>query len=185
MEQFDNAGWVRRAACLGQSGLVAIAATAITLGSTLTSPTPAAAQAAYGSYIGAGAGFGVTEGGAGEPQETSAVIALRYRFLRAPISFRTQAFIGDGVAVVPTLSYDFPLTWQATAYIGAGAAIPVTRDNTTPVGNQTSFAIQPGIDYALPNSEIVLYGNAVIAFDAYEIGGGTAASLQVGAGLRF
>jgi hypothetical protein len=175
----------QRVACLYRSGLVSITAAAIAIGATLTTSSPATAQAAYGSYIGAGAGFGVTRGGAGEPKETSAVISLRYRFLRAPISFRTQAFIGDGVAVVPTLSYDFPITWQATAYLGAGAAIPVTRDNTTPVGNQTSFAIQPGIDYALPNSDIVLYGNAVIAFDAYEIGGGTAASLQVGAGLRF
>jgi hypothetical protein len=181
----DCKGLSRYVTCLYRSGLVGVTAATIAIGATLTASSPATAQAAYGSYIGAGAGFGVTEGNAGEPKETSAVIALRYRFLRAPISFRTQAFIGDGVAVVPTLSYDFPLNWQATAYIGAGAAIPVTGDNTTPVGNQTSFALQPGIDYVLPNSDIVLYGNAVIAFDAYEIGGGTAASLQVGAGLRF
>lgn len=161
----------------------------IALGATLTSgfilslPSAASAQAAYGSYIGAGAAFGLTEGGNDDGREISGVAAVRYRFLKAPISARAQVFIGDDVAVVPTVSYDIPLSWQADAYIGAGVAF-TSGDDSTPVGNETSFVIQPGIDYSLPNSNLVIFGNAIIAFDAYE-DGGTATSLQTGVGLRF
>jgi hypothetical protein len=45
--------------------------------------------------------------------------------------------------------------------------------------------LQPGIDYVVPNSNTVIFGNAIIAFDAYRDGSGTAFSLQGGVGLRF
>ncbi len=141
---------------------------------------PAAAQAAYGSYIGIGPGIGITNDGSGN--RVSGVIAGRYKFLRAPISLRAQAFIGNGTAIVPTISYDYPLNWQTDVYLGAGASIPL--GGNTAVGNRTSFAIQPGIDYALPNSNLVIFGNAVIAFDGYR-NGGAAATLQGGVGFRF
>lgn len=142
--------------------------------------TPASAQAAYGSYIGIGPGIGLTSGD-GDGSRVSGVIAARYKFLRAPISLRAQAFIGNGTAIVPTISYDYPLNWQTDIYLGAGASIPL--GGNTAVGDRTSFAIQPGIDYALPNSNLVVFGNAVIAFDGYR--SGAAATLQGGVGLRF
>ena len=37
----------------------------------------------------------------------------------------------------------------------------------------------------VPNSNAVVFGNAIIAFDAYRNGGGTAVSVQGGVGLRF
>ncbi|QYX34373.1 hypothetical protein [Sphaerospermopsis torques-reginae] len=37
----------------------------------------------------------------------------------------------------------------------------------------------------VPNTKTVIFGNAIIAFDAYRNGGGTALSLQGGVGLRF
>lgn len=144
--------------------------------------SPVKAQAAYGSYIGIGPAIGLTEGG-GEGRKISGVVTGRYKFLEAPISLRGQVFIGSGVALVPTVSYDIPINWQTDAYIGLGAAIPVSGN--TPVGNKTGFAIQPGVDYALPNSNMVIFGNAVISFDAYKDTHGTAASLQGGVGLRF
>ncbi len=151
---------------------------------TLLSTTAAQAQAAYGSYIGIGPAFGLTDGsGPKEDREISGIINARYKFLELPISVRAQTFIGDGVTIVPTVSYDIPLNWQADAYVGIGAAVNLSGN--TPIGNKTGFAIQPGIDYILPNSNLVLFGNAVIAFDAYETGGGTAASVQGGVGLRF
>ncbi|HEY9752000.1 MAG TPA: hypothetical protein V6C46_03550 [Coleofasciculaceae cyanobacterium] len=140
-------------------------------------PLPVLAQAAYGSYIGGGVGIGLSGEFAGN-------VAFRYKFLRAPISIRTQALIGSTFAIVPTVSYDFPLGWQADAYIGLGASIPLSGDNKTPVGNRTAFAIQPGIDYAIPNSPIVVFGNTIIAIDGYK-NGGTAASFQFGAGFRY
>jgi hypothetical protein len=168
-----------------KSAITIAASTAITIaGLLLQSTRPAQAQAAYGSYVGIGPAFGVTSGnGSNEQKKVSGIINGRYKFLELPISVRAQAFLGDGVAIVPTVSYDLPLNWQADAYIGVGANINVSGN--TPIGNKTGFAIQPGIDYALPHSNLVLFGNAVISFDAYKKGGGTAASVQGGVGLRF
>ncbi|MBD2175704.1 hypothetical protein H6F42_02065 [Pseudanabaena sp. FACHB-1998] len=145
------------------------------------------AQPAYGSYLGVGASFGFTSGNSslGENSRTSAVVAARYKFLEFPVSLRTQILIGNSTAVVPTVSFDVPLNFDTDIYIGAGVALSNTVD-TTPVGNKNSFVVQPGIDYTLPNSNLVLFGNVIFAFDAYRNSPGTSAtSLQTGLGLRF
>ncbi|MEC4811779.1 MAG: hypothetical protein SAK29_00595 [Scytonema sp. PMC 1069.18] len=139
---------------------------------------PAKAQVAYGSYVGIGPAVGFGDG-----VRIGGVIAGRYKLLEQPISFRAQAFIGDSIAVVPTVSYDVPLNWQTDAYLGAGLVL-ASGDTPSPVGNKISFALQPGIDYVVPNSNTVFFGNAIIAFDAIR-DGGTAFSLQGGVGLRF
>lgn len=140
---------------------------------------PAQAQVAYGSYVGIGPTLGFTE-----DSQLGAVLGFRYKLLETPISFRTQTLIGKGTAIVPTVSYDMPLNWQTDAYLGAGLVIN-SSDAVSPVGNKISFALQPGIDYVIPNSNTVIFGNAIIAFDAYRNGGSTALSLQGGVGLRF
>ncbi|MBD2777322.1 hypothetical protein [Iningainema tapete] len=140
---------------------------------------PAQAQVAYGSYVGIGPSVGLTD-----EVQVGGVIAGRYKLLEVPISFRAQAFIGRNVALVPSVSYDFPLNWQTDAYLGAGLVL-AGGDTPSPVGNKISFALQPGIDYVIPNSNTVIFGNAIIAFDAYRDSGGTAFSLQGGVGLRF
>jgi len=149
------------------------------------SPQLASAQAAYGSYVGAGATLGISEDRTGEGRQLGGVVAVRYKLLEAPFSLRTQALIGsNSTAVVPTVSYDFPLNWQTDAYVGAGVVF-ANGNQASPVGDKTSFAIQPGVDYVVPNSNTVIFGNAIIAFDAYRNGGGTAISVQGGVGLRF
>ncbi|WP_138497043.1 hypothetical protein [Nostoc sp. PA-18-2419] len=140
---------------------------------------PAQAQVAYGSYIGIGPAIGFTDG-----VQISGVIAGRYKLLEAPISLRAQVLIGNNTAIVPTVSYDVPLNWQADAYLGAGLVL-ASGGGSSPVGDKISFALQPGIDYMIPNSNTVLFGNAIIAFDAYRDSGGTAISVQGGIGLRF
>ncbi|NET49347.1 MAG: porin family protein [Merismopedia sp. SIO2A8] len=170
----------------GWSVLTAIGA----LIATTTMTAPAMAQAAYGSYVGVGASVGLTDGDeiADERQDESAVIAARYHFLRLPISVRAQALVfTDTNALVPTVSYDFPVNWHTDVYVGAGLAIQDAGDNDapSPIGNKTAFVIQPGVDYMLPNSRLVVFGNAIIAFDAYREGNGTAAALQGGVGVRF
>lgn len=148
------------------------------------------AQAAYGSYIGVGGSFGLTDGAdanENENSDISAVIAGRYRFMRLPISVRAQALVfTDTNAFVPTVSYDIPINWQTDLYVGAGLAIQDSgsNDDASPIGNQTAFVVQPGVDYMVPNSDLVVFGNAIIAFDAYREGGGTAAALQGGVGLN-
>jgi len=173
-----------------RGGAIAVGMGAIALGLNLATGTAASAQAAYGSYVGAGASFGITEGDelAGEDQDTAAVIAARYHFLRVPISVRAQALVfTDTNAFVPTVSYDFPITWRGDVYLGAGVAIQDAGedDEASPIGNQTAFVLQPGIDYMIPNSQLAVFGNAIIAFDAYREDGGTAAALQGGVGVRF
>lgn len=145
--------------------------------------SPASAQPAYGSYVGGGLTIGSQgSGGAG----IGGVIAARYKLLEAPISLRGQLLVdGNSVALVPTVSYDFPLTWQAEPYIGAGFSLTSKDSN---VGDRSAFVIQPGIDYAVPNTKLVVFGNALVAFNAYKGGsrsGGTAVSVQTGVGWRF
>lgn len=161
--------------------LLATTVVAAALGLTTDS---ASAQAAYGSYIGVGVGYSPTEDGNDEGNQMGGVVSVRYKFLEAPISLRVQGLIGAGTAVVPTVSYDFPLNWQTDAYVGAGLSF-ASGDSPSPVGDQTSFAIQPGVDFMIPNSNTVLFGNAIVAFDAYRQGSGTAFSLQGGVGLQF
>lgn len=174
-----------RVAYLWGKKIFAFGSLAFAAGFTLITPSLANAQAAYGSYLGAGPAFGVTgQDPINEDRNTSAFFAVRYKFLRAPISLRSQVLVGgDGIAVVPTVSYDIPINWQADAYIGAGASI--VRGDRTPIGNKGSFVIQPGIDYALPNTNLSLFTNAIISFDGYRSNNGTAVSIQGGAGLRF
>jgi len=156
----------------------------VTLSCTALNTQLASAQAAYGSYIGIGPALSFKEDSTGDGRQLGGVIAVRYKILELPVSLRAQAFVGANTAVVPTVSYDLPLNWQTDAYLGAGVVF-AGGDTPSPVGNQTSFALQPGIDYAIPNSNTVIFGNAIIAFDAYRSGGGNAVSVQGGVGLRF
>jgi hypothetical protein len=158
--------------------LVSLLGTSAVLSMTVSTP-PAQAQVAYGSYVGIGPTVGITDG-----IQLGGVLAVRYKLLEAPISFRAQALIGNNTAVIPTVSYDVPINWQTDAYLGAGLVL-AGGGNSSPVGDKISFALQPGIDYVVPNSNTVLFGNAIIAFDAYRDTGGTAVSVQGGVGLRF
>jgi len=145
----------------------------------ITNTQPASAQVAYGSYVGVGPTVGVTQ-----DSQVGGVVAARYKLLKVPASLRAQALIGKNTAVVPTVSYDVPLNWQTDAYLGAGVVL-AGGNTASPVGNKVSFALQPGVDYMVPNSNTVIFGNAIIAFDAYRNSSATAFSIQGGVGLRF
>jgi hypothetical protein len=158
--------------------LLSVLATSLVLSLTINNK-PAQAQVAYGSYVGIGPTIGLSDG-----TQLGGVLALRYKLLEVPFSFRAQALIGESTAVVPTVSYDLPLNWQTDAYLGAGLVL-ASGDTPSPVGNKIGFALQPGFDYVVPNSNTVIFGNAIIAFDAYRNDNSTAFSLQGGVGLRF
>jgi hypothetical protein len=154
--------------------------------SAIATVPSAQAQPAYGSYVGVGAAFGLTSGNTslGENATTSGLVSARYKFLEFPVSIRTQILIGNSTAVVPTVSFDVPLNFDTDLYIGAGGALSNTT-NTTPVGNQNSWVIQPGIDYTVPNSNLVIFGNVIFALNAYRNFSGTATSVNTGLGFRF
>ncbi|MBE9078014.1 outer membrane beta-barrel protein [Romeria aff. gracilis LEGE 07310] len=162
----------------GLAGVVAAGAIALSLQS------PAQAQAAFGSYVGAGAAVGLSDDDNGDGDGVSFVISGRYNILELPISIRGQAFLlGDGSAFVPTVSYDYPLNFQTNVYVGAGISLP-SGGEPSPVGDQVSFVIQPGVDYFLPGSNLVVFGNAVFALNGFS-DGGTATSVQGGVGVQF
>lgn len=164
----------------------ALAVTATVTGAALA-PEAAEAQVAYGSYVGVGAGIGVTNDAAtGQGSGVQGVISGRYRLLQYPVSLRAQAFLfGGEFAFVPTVSYDVPLSWNTDVYVGAGASFVGGGNNPSIVGDKTSFVLQPGIDYLFPNSNLVAFGNAIFAFDAYRQGGNMAISVQGGVGIQF
>lgn len=166
-----------------QQGLLSIAGITVSLALSIQTK-PVAAQAAYGSYLGIGATAGLTVDDNSDGRQLGGVVAVRYKLLKMPLSLRVQGLFGAGTAVVPTVSYDFPFNWQTDLYLGAGLAFGSGED-PSPVGDTVSFAIQPGIDYVVPDSDLVYFGNAIFALDAYRDGDGTAVSVQGGVGLQF
>ncbi|MFZ4665522.1 MAG: hypothetical protein ACOYME_03775 [Prochlorotrichaceae cyanobacterium] len=162
-----------------------LALSTVLLSSLYLSPRSVQAQPAYGSYIGVAAGLGQRNEG-NDDLDFSAIASGRYKLLELPISLRSQIFVdSNSLALVPTVSYDLPLTWQLEPYVGAGVAFSTEGSL---VGDKTSFVVQPGVDYVIPNSRVVLFGNAVIAIDAFDGGerdGKTAVSVQTGIGYRF
>ena len=142
----------------------------------LSLQSPANAQAAYGSYVGIGGGIGF-----GENSDVALVLNGRYNILELPISIRGTAFIGDGSAFVPTVSYDYPLNFSTEVYVGLGASF---ASEGSPVGDDSAFVIQPGVDYTRPDSNLVIFGSAIFAIGG-EDGGGTATSVQSGVGIQF
>lgn len=148
---------------------LAVGTVAGSLAIALATQAPANAQAAYGSYIGIGPAFGDGELAFG--------INGRYNILELPISIRGAAFLGDGSAFVPTVSYDFPLNFSTEVYLGAGFA---WADEGSVLGDGSSFVIQPGVDFTMDESNLVIYGNAIVPF-----GGDTNTAVQGGVGIQF
>lgn len=159
--------------------LSALQGSAIALGmvATFGSPQAAHAQAAYGSYVGVGTSLGLSD-----DTDVAGVVAFRYNILELPISLRAQALIGDGFALAPTVSYDIPLNWQTDFYVGAGVSF--AGDNSV-LGDRTAFVIQSGVDHMLPDNNVAIFGNAIVAFDAFRDRNAAAVSLQGGVGLQF
>ncbi|MEM8503263.1 MAG: hypothetical protein AAF716_08940 [Cyanobacteria bacterium P01_D01_bin.1] len=135
----------------------------------VSAQAPAQAQAAYGSYIGIGGAFG--------DGEIGFAVNGRYNILELPISIRGAAFLGEGSAFAPTVSYDYPINFNLEAYLGAGVAF---ASEGSVMGDGTSFVLQPGVDYSFSRNRLVLYGNALIP-----IGGDTNTAIQGGVGVQF
>ena len=132
-----------------------------------------------GSYVGAGVSLQAL---ATNSSVVGANLAGRYKFDDAPVSIRSSVLFGNGgTSIVPTVSYDIPFGDRTNFYLGAGASVKVGGSNTL-TGNQTAFALQPGVEVSV-NNRILLYSNAVIPFDGQTNGLGT--SLQAGVGIQF
>ena len=133
-----------------------------------------------GSYIGAGVSL---QSFATNPSNVGGNITGRYKFDDASVSIRSSVLFGNGgTSIVPTVSYDLPVGDRTNVYLGAGASIKV-GGNSTMTGDQTAFALQPGIEVSV-NKNILLYSNAVIPFNG-QTNGSAGTSLQGGVGVQF
>jgi hypothetical protein len=137
--------------------------------------------------VGIGASFGLTDGNinAGEESTIGGLIAARYKFLEIPVSLRGQVLIGESTAVVPTVSYDIPINFNADVYVGAGVALANTRAKSRQWAIKIALWFNLGSTTPVPNSNLVIFGNAIFAFDAYRNTDKTAAAVQTGLGFRF
>ena len=133
-----------------------------------------------GSYLGAGVSL---QSFATNPSVVGANIAGRYKFDDVPVSVRSSVLFGNGgTSVVPTISFDLPVGDRANVYLGAGASFKVGGNNSM-TGDQTAFALQPGLEVSLTN-RVLLYSNAVIPFNG-QSNGSAGTSLQAGVGMQF
>ena len=133
-----------------------------------------------GSYIGAGISAQTL---ATSPSVIGANLAGRYKFDDVPLSVRSSVLFGNGgTSIVPTVSYDLPVGDRTNLYLGAGAAFKVGGNNSL-TGDQTAFALQPGVEVSL-NRRVLLYSNAVIPFNG-QSNGSAGTSLQAGVGVQF
>jgi len=133
-----------------------------------------------GSYVGAGISL---QGLATNPSNVGANLAGRYKFDDVPLSVRSSVLFGNGgTSIVPTVSYDLPVGDRTNVYLGAGASFKV-GGNSSMTGDQTAFAVQPGVEVSL-NKNMLIYSNAVIPFNG-QSNGSAGTSLQAGLGVQF
>lgn len=148
---------------------------------------PAAAQLAGmdGSYVGAGVSAGVTSGD-GQDAQVGGTIQGRLNVPNVPLSARGAVlFTDDTSAIVPTLTYDIPISNRANIYAGAGYSFVDSDDlQASPLGNQDSFVLTAGAETEVV-PRVVVFGDAKVGFDAFQGSSDPAVALQLGAGFRF
>lgn len=139
-----------------------------------------------GNYIGAGISAGTTRGvGNSDDAVFGGNIQGRYAIPQAPVSVRGAVlFGGDATAIVPVLTYDLPIAKNTNLYFGAGYSFITDGGENTQLGDKDAAVITLGAESGV-SKNVVVYGDAKWAIDAYENSNGDALSLQTGVGWRF
>lgn len=139
-----------------------------------------------GSYVGAGVGGSVTNGGRGNDNAVfGGNIQGRFAVPNTPVSVRGSVmFNGDNSAIIPTLTYDLPVAKNTNVYVGGGYGFVQNGGQTSQIGNQNAPVITAGVESEVAKG-IVVYSDAKYGINAYQ--GSNAGSLSVvgGVGLRF
>jgi hypothetical protein len=139
------------------------------------------------SYVGAGVAVGVTNGGAGENNDsvTGGNIQGRLAIPKVPVSLRGAVlFGGDNAAIMPMLTYDQRISNNANVYVGAGYSFSDKDGKATPLGNRDAVVITAGAEAGIGKS-VVVYGDAKWGLNAYQGSSADAVSFQAGLGYRF
>lgn len=140
------------------------------------------------SYLGAGISAGVTNGGSlryNDESQFGGNVQGRYAIPNTPISARgALLFGGDTIAVIPSLSYDVPVSNNTNVYLGAGYSFVGKDGKSTPLGNKDAVVLSTGVESQVTN-RVVLYGDVKLGLDAYKDSSAAASSIQAGAAYRF
>lgn len=109
----------------------------------------------------------------------------RLDFPHTQFSVRGTAIIGgETINLIPTISYDVPVTNNANVYAGAGYSFTTTRGNTPNQGNQEAMVLTTGVETAV-GQKMIIYGDAKFGLNLHENGDRSPMRLQIGAGYRF
>lgn len=154
----------------------------------------ASAQPVYGtqparfdrSYVGAGVSAGVTNGGR---DNDAAIIGGnvqgRFAVPNAPVSVRGAVlFTNKNSAVIPTLTYDLPVSKTTNIYGGAGYSFVQNNDRSSQIGNKDAAVITAGVESQVAKG-VVVYSDAKYGINAYQGSKAGALTLQAGVGLQF
>ncbi len=165
------------------STLSALVVAPMILGAGSASAQPARFD---GSYVGAGVAGGVTNGGRGNDERTfGGNIQGRFAVPNAPVSVRGAVlFNGNNSAVIPTLTYDIPVSRNTNIYAGAGYSFVQNTDRTSQIGNKDAAVLSAGVESQVGKG-VVVYSDAKYGINAYQGSNAGALSLQAGVGLKF
>jgi hypothetical protein len=160
-----------------------LVATSILLSASIATAQPAGID---GNYIGAGISAGTTHGVHNNDDAAfGGNIQGRFAIPQAPASVRGAVlFGGDATAIVPTLTYDLPIARNTNLYLGGGYSFITDEGQNTQLGNRDAAVVTVGAESEVSRN-VILYGDAKWAIDAYENSNGDALGLQAGVGLRF
>ncbi|MBF2062881.1 MAG: hypothetical protein IGS39_00365 [Calothrix sp. C42_A2020_038] len=138
------------------------------------------------NYVGAGISAGVTHDVHSDDDAVfGGNIQGRVAIPQTPISVRGAVlFGGDAAAIVPTLSYDVPLATNTNLYVGGGYSFINNEGRNTQLGNRDAAVVSVGAESEV-SKNVIVYGDAKWAIDAYKNSSGDALSFQTGVGLRF
>jgi hypothetical protein len=138
------------------------------------------------SYVGGGVSVGALDDG--QTLNAPAVggnVQTRIAIPKTPVSLRGSAIFNDqAVALVPTVSFDIPVSDRANLYLGAGYSYVPNTGHTSPLGNQSTVVFNPGIEANVRNN-MVVYSDAKIGLNGFKNDDATSMSVQFGAGYRF
>lgn len=168
-------------------------ATLSTLSAFVLAPTFLGAESASAaplrndrSYVGAGLSGSVTRGDAdNEGRVFGGNVQGRFAVPNAPVSVRGSALFNDkNAAIVPTLTYDLPLTERTNLYAGAGYSFVVNHDRTSQLGNRNTPVLTAGVESRVAD-RVVVYSDVKYGVKAYDSNDAGAVSLQGGVGFEF
>ncbi len=139
-----------------------------------------------GSYIGAGASAGVTNGGRDNDAAVfGGNVQGRFAVPGAPVSVRGSVlFTGDNSAVIPSLTYDLPLNSKTNVYGGAGYSFVQNNNRSSQIGNKDSAVLTVGVESQVAKG-VVVYSDAKYGINAYQGSGAGSLSVNAGVGLQF